>query len=517
MQTSSPAQTVPPSARQSHAPNRFRSLALLLATIAMMATTLVSVIGAAPRITPDEIQSELSVHRGRLAEMLARARDNKDRLRSAVIRDASASLYMVGAVGDDDSGWRQIGTAWVAYNAVPSTLGSCEIGTLSVCSEASEPTDELDWLATNAHVADSVERARRDGLRVVVRAPGAIPHDLPILSARIHPGWAFADQVTRRPLPQVAEDGSIRGVQLVPFADVALLGVAAGSAAPALPIASAEVLEQLSAGDPLIILGFPSESMAGPRDNHPPQAGVGTLAATTSVFQRPPATSADALLLHHNIQMGGGSSGSPVLNADGQVVGVHSAGNVIFIDGPRIPLATGYAQRIDLVSELLSPPDRDFHDARMVQWRSELRSVAAAPAKLIRAFDQFVSRRMSVDCGETAVAPMLIDELAEQGQAAELGSSHDEVHWTIDVRDDAFYALFARSVLPGADLRIQLETGGAVIHSMHLSSVLPIATWQSHAAGTLTVRVVANDGTALPADSVLLRMVRVEPAECSAY
>jgi S1-C subfamily serine protease len=69
-------------------------------------------------------------------------------------------------------------------------------------------------------------------------------------------------------------------------------------------------------------------------------------------------------LVQHNLGATGGASGSPIFNADGKVVGILSAGNIIGqvqIDGNgdtqviRAPSAAmiNFAQRVDLLNDLL--------------------------------------------------------------------------------------------------------------------------------------------------------------------
>ena len=124
-------------------------------------------------------------------------------------------------------------------------------------------------------------------------------------------------------------------------------------------VSSADALN-LRVGQPLATLGFPGELQGGELDNFFPIATfkVGTLSAL-----RPPDSGGshavrDMYLVQHNLDLSGGTSGSPILNAAGRVVAVNNAGyeNIVLSVGGepvRVPqTALNFGIRADKIREL---------------------------------------------------------------------------------------------------------------------------------------------------------------------
>jgi hypothetical protein len=127
-------------------------------------------------------------------------------------------------------------------------------------------------------------------------------------------------------------------------------------------IAPASELRKLDSGYRVAYLGFPMENLAGGGvDVFNPVANMqsGIITSTTDYWLGK-ASFEKSLLLAHNLAATGGSSGSPVFNAAGQVVGVLSAGNIVGrLDSrngilERAPSAAliNFAQRIDVLRDI---------------------------------------------------------------------------------------------------------------------------------------------------------------------
>ncbi|MEL7239929.1 MAG: trypsin-like peptidase domain-containing protein, partial [Planctomycetota bacterium] len=145
---------------------------------------------------------------------------------------------------------------------------------------------------------------------------------------------------------------------------------------PNLPIASDETLLGLSAGDPIAVIGFPRDRVGGGQigdtaDSRAERGVVSSMIAPVDNAQaaRDPEI---ANLIVHRMATAGGNSGSPVLNAFGEVVGVHTHG-VTGTDSN----GDGVAQRADTLRDLLVPLREEMRlanlfkpawDARLEHW-----------------------------------------------------------------------------------------------------------------------------------------------------
>src|SRR5690606_28555022 len=81
-------------------------------------------------------------------------------------------------------------------------------------------------------------------------------------------------------------------------------------------------------------------------------------------------------LVQHDVGATGGASGSPMINAEGEVVAVLSAVNFIFLNNGEIRIPSGasinFAQRADLVEELVEGTAADRLPTYEAQWREAL-------------------------------------------------------------------------------------------------------------------------------------------------
>jgi hypothetical protein len=235
-----------------------------------------------------------------------------------------------------------------------------------------------DRLATNAHVAEAYD-ALGAGASLVVRPAGPEPKDTVVTGADLHPSYMDFRVAWLEHLPTVrGPKGEVIPITPLFAADVGLIRVAPeAKLGPPLPMASRDDLVALRAGRPVGLVGFPMENVAlgGVDSARPvPQMRIGIVTATTD-FLLGAAVPEERQLLHHSLQVSGGASGSPVLTADGKVVGIHSASNLVQLSGMRIDAGAGagYSQRIDLLRELMEGDATRLQDGRRAHWREQVK------------------------------------------------------------------------------------------------------------------------------------------------
>lgn len=187
--------------------------------------------------------------------------------------------------------------------------------------------------ATNSHVSEPVKAALANGddCWVVLNKGGG--ERFRIVRAVVHPQY-----------------GNDPGNGLSIY-DVGLLYVD-GKASVWLSPAEDATLEGLDAGHPVSYIGFPSEGLKGGNVDMDDPIGTMKTGIVTSVsgWDLRDAGASGNVLIRHDMGSAGGASGSPVLDQNGAVVGIHNAGNYFFLsDAPRIPNAAGinFAQRVD--------------------------------------------------------------------------------------------------------------------------------------------------------------------------
>tara|TARA_B100001059_G_scaffold113776_3_gene113979 strand:- start:36429 stop:38711 length:2283 start_codon:yes stop_codon:yes gene_type:complete len=273
----------------------------------------------------------------------------------AALEKASRSTYLV-VLRNPDGSEEPFGTAWVSGKG---------------------------RLATNAHVAERVEQLA-DGQEVILRSMAG-EKEFKAIASKSHPGYdEFADLWTDyvpMQINAVKDSDPIRSAGIA--ADVGFIYVDedADLGSP-LVLADLESQDGLKAGDPVGYVGYPVENMAlgGVNLNKPvPQSQIGRITAITNYFNAPE-EGADGLLLQHSLPATGGASGSPLINSDGEVVGLLSAVNFMVVGGKRIPNAASvnFAQRSTLLDELSSPDLATMQTRRSDRWQDQIGTLYAS-------------------------------------------------------------------------------------------------------------------------------------------
>lgn len=261
-------------------------------------------------------------------------------------RQAEESVWIVG-IGDDAGDFMPAGTAW---------------------------TVRADQLATNAHVALSLQQlvaseSERRSVHMEARRAANDSNSLRLSIASVHPAftrWERKLRDRRRPGP----GNGAMPIEFVTPGDVALLQVDDGDPGEPLPLlvnSPDSTSTAVSAGDEVVYLGFPMEGVVGQPTL---QTCFGRLTAVTDFFHQP---AADAQhLLHHNAFSVGGASGSPLLNRNGQVIGLVTAMNRVAVPGGRVPIGLNYATHVAMLHELLDGDAERVQDLRDPIWDEQL-------------------------------------------------------------------------------------------------------------------------------------------------
>jgi S1-C subfamily serine protease len=291
-----------------------------------------------------------------LAYVLLQPKPIRDRL-----AEARPSVYMV-MLRNEAGNERRFGTAWVIGPGL---------------------------LATNAHIVTGVEDEAKKKGKAYVRAnfPPYETHE--ITETIAHPHYdRFAKLV--RQYAAVGPDGRLMGSALA--YDVGLLRVSATARlAPPLKVAPTERLHSLTAGDEIGYVGYPSERMTAGGFNisaPTPQTHIATITAVTDFFLSETGV-AERFLIQHSLPGTGGASGSPVFNRRGEVIGLFNAGNFLRIGDVRVPgVLVNFAQRVDLVTEIIDVKPETIALARDDAWKKRLSALPSAPEWLTRRFQR---------------------------------------------------------------------------------------------------------------------------------
>jgi hypothetical protein len=205
--------------------------------------------------------------------------------------------------------------------------------------------------ATNSHVTEGVKEYMAKGFAVYVVINKHPDQKFRVTRTISHPRYG---QTGRNP------DG--RGPAADGY-DVGILEVE-GTLTSWMPVAPREELQRIDSGYRVAYLGFPMEELnAGGVDPRSPvatmQSGIVTANTDWWLSQGTPDS---RLLVQHNLSSCGGASGSPIFNAKGQVIALHSAGNyrqTVQVKGDKVQVMRtksgvqiSYAQRADLLADI---------------------------------------------------------------------------------------------------------------------------------------------------------------------
>jgi S1-C subfamily serine protease len=217
-------------------------------------------------------------------------------------------------------------------------------------------------LATAGHTAESLALDDPKTDVYVLNRSARAP--LRVTSKHVHAGFTAFRALVETYQP-TRKNSSIYAPQAAPVRDLAfdaaLITVDAADPetglnrlGPNLPIAAEEDLLKLTGGGAIAIIGYPYDTLD---DGFAADAAISRIDRGVIAAVMPPLDTTEeapdpriANLIIHRLSTAGGSSGSPVINARGEVVGVHTHGIESISSN-----ADGAAQRADVLYDLMTP------------------------------------------------------------------------------------------------------------------------------------------------------------------
>lgn len=262
----------------------------------------------------------------------------------------SVYLVMIKSTDGPQTTYRRCGTAW---SVAPGKL------------------------ATNAHVAE-LWNAKKDGDEMIARRMDGATEpkviDLRIKSVALHPGYKQHADLSLHYRP--FDPSSNEFESLYSPCDVGILEVHPDDTAkqgPPLPLASETEIKNITSGYPVAYVGYPVEGLGLDNERPASYQNNNEVNRVLDIF-RGPADPLKALFFGHGLSIVGGSSGSPMVNKNGEVVGLVCAGSFIFTPQGRIGIAGfNYAIPVQYAKEMLEGKVEENQKARGEEWRALLR------------------------------------------------------------------------------------------------------------------------------------------------
>jgi hypothetical protein len=374
--------------------SRTRTLAIsLLAMIACIAGVVwMSPQGesSAPRTTVVQVNPSEVVKR------IEEAIEGNERRQRQVIDAARNSVWLVGCgvpagTGDVEEDFVGVGTAW--------TLGD-------------------DMLATNAHVAIALrDLVASHGGRLQARRPGRSDEVLDVEIGAVHPAYERWDRRLRDRFVRLP-GGGLEPVGLVTPGDVAILKVIEGDPGTPLVLRPLARDDEVRANQEIVAIGYPMQGISGPPTL---QSTSGTISNVTDPFHRE--GDGDAVLLHHTAFTVGGASGGPMLDEEGEVVGLVTAINAFSLDDGKVVIPTGlnYGTHVRMLHELMNGDAEPVQGDRDPRWEERLRKTVASDREMMR----WIALGAGVDSATFDETEVVVASIAGEGMGAGTSLRHD--------------------------------------------------------------------------------------------
>ncbi|WP_411820105.1 trypsin-like peptidase domain-containing protein [Hyphococcus formosus] len=228
---------------------------------------------------------------------------------------------------------------------------------------------ERGILAAAAHTATSLPLDEEDATVTILNRGSR--KALNVQSVRLHAGFGAFRELVEDHQP-MRGNSTIYSPHTVPLRDLAfdaaLITVdpidpetGENMLGPDLKIADEDALLKLEAGAPIAVIGYPFDTLD---DGFASDAAIARVERGVIAAMTPPLDSVEenrdpviANLIIHRLATAGGNSGSPLLNAAGEVIGIHTHGIVSPASN-----GDGAAQRAEVLYDLL---DRDREETRL--------------------------------------------------------------------------------------------------------------------------------------------------------
>lgn len=275
---------------------------------------------------------------------------------------------------------------------------------------------ERGVLVTAAHVAAALDFQDADARYSIINRHSR--KSLRLRAKEVHAGFNVFRRIIEdyQPIDPNSRVYSPRQKRVIDIAnDAALLFVdpvdpdtGENLLGPDLPLASEEILKALAPGDPIAVIGYPVDTITNniQEDSAAARVERGVISAMLSPIDLVE-NSGDARtqnLIVHRMAAAPGNSGGPILNRDGEIIGISSHGHdSVHSNGDSL------AQRADVIYDMITPfrEQDELERIYVPDWRRRLATWPQAKEILPYAF----YRQYAELDGERAPRDMTIGEL----------------------------------------------------------------------------------------------------------